>query len=124
MPDLSPAAMAAKQNAEVEQRLQFVTQSLRRLIWVRKGCGNTPVAKCAVYHQCHYWPGAPWDLSTFWLKPDLRLSPAAMAAKQNAEVEARLQFVTQSFLETHLGMERMRQHSCGTVLPAIHVLSR
>ena len=48
-PEMSPSATVSRQVAdEVEARLQFATQSSRRLIWVWKGCGNTLVGLCCL----------------------------------------------------------------------------
>ena len=59
----------------------------------------------------------------FLLAQATNLWPRAPAVKRLAEVEAWLAIVTnQELLETHWGMERMWQHSHGTVKAAIHVI--
>ena len=51
------------------------------------------------------------------------LSHAATVTKKVAEVNggSKVAFCNLSLVETHLGMERMQQHSCGNLLPAAHV---
>ena len=66
-------------------------------------------------------PSGFWSYSLILARA--RSEPCSYGGKTGSQGESKAAICNPELVETSLGMERMRQHSRGTLLPAIHVLT-